>query len=100
MRAMVRRRRHGGKWRLGGKGSRGTGRFDKLLSIGARALSSAWLEQRTHNPSVAGSTPAGPIEDGKTQGRHVVSGDRRTVTYDLASLRLASLRLCVFASYT
>src|ERR1043166_7603891 len=87
MLARVRRRRHGGKWRLGGKGSRGTGRFDKLLSIGARALSSAWLEQRTHNPSVAGSTPAGPMADGRTQRRKVVGGDRRAVTYNFASLR-------------
>jgi len=26
----------------------------------ARALSSAWLEQRTHNPSAAGSSPTRP----------------------------------------
>ena len=29
-------------------------------SGGTRARSSIWSEQRTHNPSVAGSNPAGP----------------------------------------
>src|ERR1051325_4293771 len=99
---MVRRHRHGSKSRPGDKGSRRRSGLGKLVSAGARALSSAWLEQRTHNPSVAGSTPAGPMGGGRTEGRKVIGVSpynlpsfRPSVSHVTERLRLLLRRACL-----
>src|SRR6266568_3073659 len=62
--------------RRGERPSSGHSAFRLLHSALVRALSSDWLEQRTHNPEVTGSSPVPPTAPPKVlQPRDTPSGD-------------------------